>query len=47
VVHDLKISLLVDKAGTFERTINLQTDLPGREEVAIQVRAKGPTGAPR
>jgi hypothetical protein len=39
-VHDLTVTLHLDKAGPFERTLYLQTDLPGRAEVAVCVRAK-------
>jgi hypothetical protein len=38
-VHDLTLTLHLDKAGPFERTLYLQTDLPGRAEVAVRVRA--------
>jgi hypothetical protein len=45
VVHDLTITLRPDKAGPVERTLYLQTDLPGRAEVALRVRARA-TAAP-
>jgi hypothetical protein len=38
-VHDLTVTLHLDKAGPFERTLYLQTDLPSRAEVAVRVRA--------
>jgi hypothetical protein len=38
-VHNLTVTLQPDKAGPLERTIYLQTDLPGRSEVAVRVRA--------
>jgi hypothetical protein len=38
-VHNLTVTLQPDKAGPMERTIYLQTDLPGRSEVAVRVRA--------
>ena len=37
--HDLKITLHLDQSGPFEGTLYLQTDLPGRSEVAIRIRA--------
>src|SRR5262249_23293677 len=37
-VHDLSLTLDLDKAGPFQGTLYLQTDLPGRSEVAIRVR---------
>jgi hypothetical protein len=43
--HDLTVTLRLDKAGTFERTLYLETDLPGRAEVAVRVRARA-TAAP-
>ena len=38
-VHDLRLTLDLDQAGPFQGTLYLQTDLPGRPEVAIRVRA--------
>jgi hypothetical protein len=47
-VHDLTLTLHLDKAGPFERTLYLQTDLPGRAEVAVRVRATAtPAAGPR
>jgi hypothetical protein len=37
-VHDLTLTLDLDQAGPFQGTLYLQTDLPGRSEVAIRVR---------
>jgi hypothetical protein len=37
-VHDLTVTLDLEQAGPFERTLYLQTDLPGRPEVALRVR---------
>jgi hypothetical protein len=37
-VHNLTINLRLDRAGPLERTLYLQTDLPGRAEVAVRVR---------
>jgi hypothetical protein len=42
-VHDPTLTLHLDQSGPFKRTLYLQTDLPGRSEVAIRIRA---TGAP-
>jgi hypothetical protein len=39
-VHDLTVSVRLDQAGLFERTLQLQTDLPGRAEVAVRVRLR-------
>jgi hypothetical protein len=36
-VHDLALTLDLDQAGPFQCTLYLQTDLPGRSEVAIRV----------
>jgi hypothetical protein len=46
-VHDLTLTLHLDKAGPFERTLYLQTDLPGRAEVAVRVRVTATPGAGR
>jgi hypothetical protein len=40
-VHDLSLTLDLDQAGPFQGTLYLQTDLPGRSEVAIRVRVTG------
>jgi hypothetical protein len=42
-VHNLTLTLHLDKAGPLERTLYLQTDLPGQAEVAVRVRV---TAAP-
>jgi hypothetical protein len=49
MVHNLTVTLHLDKAGPFERTLYLQTDLPGQAEVAIRVRvrATAPPGSGR
>jgi hypothetical protein len=39
-VHDLTVTFDLKEAGPFERTIYLQTDLPGRAEVAVRLRAR-------
>jgi hypothetical protein len=46
-VHDLTVTLRLDKAGSFERTLYLQTDLPGQAEVAVRVRVMAGPGAAR
>ena len=38
-VHELTLTLYPGKAGLFERTITLTTDIPGRAEVPIEIRA--------
>jgi hypothetical protein len=39
-VHELTVTLRPNKAGDFQRTIYLLTDIPGRAEVAVQVQAR-------
>jgi hypothetical protein len=46
-VHNLTLTLHLDKAGPFEYTLYLQTDLPGRAEVAVRVRVTATPGAGR
>jgi hypothetical protein len=46
-VHDLTVTLRLEKAGTFERTVYLETDLPGRAEVEVRVRVTAAGGAGR
>ncbi len=39
-VHELTLTLRPDKAGDFQRTIFLFTDLPGRAEVPVEIRVR-------
>lgn len=39
-VHELEISLRPERTGAFTRTLVLRTDLPGRSEVTVVVRAR-------
>jgi hypothetical protein len=43
--HDLTVTFHLKEAGPFERTLYLQTDLPGRAGVAVRVCARA-TAAP-
>jgi hypothetical protein len=39
-VHELTLTLHPEQAGEFVRTLYLHTDLPGRAEVAVRLRAR-------
>jgi hypothetical protein len=39
-VHNLTVTVQLDKAGPLERTLYLHTDLPGQAEVAVRLRLR-------
>jgi hypothetical protein len=39
-VHELTIAIRPEKTGDFQRTLHLVTDIPGRAEVAVEIRVR-------